>query len=84
MNISQITELLLHSYAVSLMLPMHEKSGGLYNFELPLDAEAKWLKFLQSFTYLHFEMYLSKQVVPSQEYKLLHSKGNRKQNEKTT
>ena len=43
MNISKITELLLHNYAVNLMLLMHEKSGGLYNFKLTLDAEIKWL-----------------------------------------
>ena len=74
MNISKITELLLHNYAVNLMMLMHEKSGGLYNFKLTLDAEIKWLWFFKSFTYLHFKRYLSKQVVPNQEYKLLHAK----------
>ena len=78
MNISKITELLLHNYALNLMLLMHEKSGGLYNFKLTLDAEIKWLWFLPSFTYLHFKRHLSKQVVPNQEYKLLHRKGNHK------
>ena len=84
MNMSKIVESLLHNYAVNLMLLIREKPGGSYHFKSPLEAETKWLPFLQSFTYLHFKMYLSKQVVPNQEYKLLHSKGNRKLNEKTT
>ena len=84
MNMSKIAESLLHNYAVNLMLLIREKPGGSYHFKSPLEAETKWLPFLQSFTYLHFKMYLSKQVVPNQEYKLLHSKGNRKLNEKTT